>query len=62
LTRAQTPLVAFDNADLMLKRRVIDLFCTVTLLPHTRGKKAFDPGTVKVVPKVRASSEGETTQ
>ena len=61
MTRAQTPLVAFDNADLMVKRRVIDFFCTVTLLPHPRGK-AFDPGTVKVVPKVRASSEGETTQ
>lgn len=48
---ADDPVAAFDAADLMIKRRVIDLLCTVRLYPHPRGKKKFDPETVKVVPK-----------
>lgn len=48
---AKDPAKAFDDADLMIKRRVIDFFMTVTLHPHPRGKKAFDPATVQVVPK-----------
>lgn len=48
---AKDPVAAFDAADLMVKRRVIDFLCTVRLYPHPRGKKTFDPETVKVVPK-----------
>lgn len=48
---APDPVAAFDNADLMIKRRVIDFFVTVRLYPHPRGKKGFDPATVKVTPK-----------
>lgn len=48
---APDPVVAFDDADLMIRRRVIDLLCTVHLQAHPRGKKVFDPETVLVVPK-----------
>lgn len=48
---AKDPVVAFDDADLMIKRRVIDFFCEVRLYPHPRGKKTFNPETVKVTPK-----------
>lgn len=48
---AKDPAKAFDDADLMIKSRVIDFFMTVTLHPHPRGKKAFDPATVQIVPK-----------
>lgn len=48
---AQNPVAAFDAADVMIKRRVIDFFCTVTLHPHPRGRKTFDPQSVQVVPK-----------
>lgn len=48
---ARDPVKAFDDADLMIKRRVIDFFCTVTLHPHPRGRKTFDPETVQVVPR-----------
>ena len=44
---AKDPVTAFDNADLMIKRRVIDFFCTVRLYPHPRGRKTFDPETVR---------------
>ncbi len=48
---AKDPVKAFEDADLMIKRRVIDFLCTVRLYPHPRGKKTFDPETVKVTPK-----------
>lgn len=48
---APDPVVAFDAADLMIKRRVIDFLCEVRLHPAPRGRKAFDPETVKVTPK-----------
>lgn len=48
---APDPVVAFDAADLMIKRRVIDFLCEVRLHPAPRGRKAFDPETVKVIPK-----------
>ncbi|WP_234356236.1 recombinase family protein [Blastococcus sp. Marseille-P5729] len=50
------PVAAYERADLMIKRRVIDFFCTVRLFPHPRGKKTFDPETVQITPKLR---EGE---
>ena len=48
---AKDPVEAFDQADLMIKRRVIDFFCTVRLYPHPRGRKTFDPDTVVITPK-----------
>jgi DNA invertase Pin-like site-specific DNA recombinase len=48
---ARDPVKAFDDADLAIKRRVIDFFCTVRLLPSPRGRKGFDPSTVDVMPK-----------
>ncbi|WP_433676890.1 recombinase family protein [Microbacterium gorillae] len=48
---ASEPVKAFDDADLAVKRRVIDFFCTVRLLPAPRGRKGFDPSTVAVAPK-----------
>lgn len=48
---ATDPVKAFDNADLMIKRRVVDFFMTVTLHPHPRGRKNFDRETVAITPK-----------
>ncbi|MGC4960379.1 recombinase family protein [Gordonia sp. DT101] len=48
---AEDPVTAFDDADLMIKRRVIDFFVTVKIHPHPRGSKTFNPATVEVVPK-----------
>ncbi|GAB3616540.1 recombinase family protein [Okibacterium endophyticum] len=48
---AKDPVKAFEDADLMIKRRVIDFFCTVRLYPHPQGRKIFDPETVQVLPK-----------
>lgn len=50
---AKDPVAAFDDADLMVKRRVIDFLVEVRLHPHPRGKKTFDPETVQVTPKAR---------
>lgn len=49
---ARDPVRGFDNADLAVKRRVVDFLCTVRLLPSPRGRKGFDPSTVSVTPKV----------
>lgn len=56
---AESPVAAFDDADLAIQRRVVDFFCTVELLPAPRGRRTFDPETVRVTPKgndARASS------
>ncbi|WPB91129.1 recombinase family protein [Streptomyces malaysiensis] len=50
---AKDPVRAFEDADLAIKRRVIDFFVEVRLYPHPRGRKTFDPETVKVTPKTR---------
>lgn len=42
------PATAFKEAPLETRRRVIDLLATVTLLPHPRGKRGFDPETVQL--------------
>ncbi|PUB29634.1 DNA invertase Pin-like site-specific DNA recombinase [Promicromonospora sp. AC04] len=52
--RSSDPVMAFDAADLMIKRRIVDFFCTVRLHPHPRGKKNFDPATVEITPKALA--------
>ena len=43
---ADDPSQAFLDASLEVQRQVIDVLVTVTLLPHPRGKKAFNPDTV----------------
>ncbi|WP_426936450.1 recombinase family protein [Brevibacterium sp. LE-L] len=45
---AEKPRDAFDEADLALRRSVIDVLCKVKLFPHPRGHKAFDPSTVTI--------------
>lgn len=44
---APDPVAAFDGAPLGTRRAVMDLLCTVTLLPAQRGHK-FDPETVQI--------------
>jgi len=39
---------ALDRAPLGVQRAVIGLLCTVRLLPAPRGRKGFDPETVKI--------------
>lgn len=51
---AKEPVKAFDAADLVIKRRVIDFLVEVRLYPHPRGRKTFDQGTVQVTPKAKA--------
>lgn len=48
---AADPVTAFDDADLAVKRRVIDALMDVYLLSAPRGRKTFDPATVRIVPK-----------
>ncbi|PWD52622.1 integrase [Serinibacter arcticus] len=48
---APDPVAAFDDADLAIKRRVIDFLCTVRLLPHPRGRRGFDPESVVIAPR-----------
>lgn len=43
---AEKPREAFDQADLAMRRSVIDVLCEVKLLSHPRGHKTFDPSTV----------------
>lgn len=48
---APSPVESFDNADLAAQRAIIDLLCIVRLLPHPRGRKTFDPQTVRITPR-----------
>lgn len=50
---AADPVQAFDDADLAVKRRVIDFLFEIRLLRHPRGRKGFDPATVVIAPKQR---------
>jgi len=45
---APDPAQTFIEADLATRRAVIDWFVTVHLLPHPRGRKAFDESTVQL--------------
>lgn len=49
---AEDLMAAFDNADLATRRAVIDALCEVHLGPHPRGRRPFDPDTVRITPKV----------
>lgn len=40
------PALAFREASLDLRRQVIDVLATVSLLPQPRGRKGFDPNSV----------------
>lgn len=46
-----SPATAFTEADLAARRAVIDLLCEVRLYAAPRGRKAFDPGTVSIMPR-----------
>jgi site-specific DNA recombinase len=48
---AADPVTAFDNAPLMIRRKVIDALCTIQLRPAPRGRKTFDPDSVEITPK-----------
>lgn len=42
------PAAAFQEATLEVRREVIDTLATVTLRPHPRGRKGFDPDSVEI--------------
>jgi DNA invertase Pin-like site-specific DNA recombinase len=42
------PVTAFETAPLMIRRNVIDALCVVSLAPAPRGRKTFDPDSVKI--------------
>lgn len=45
---ADDPVAAFDAAPLMIRRNVIDALCVVSVGPTPRGRKTFDPDSVRV--------------
>jgi DNA invertase Pin-like site-specific DNA recombinase len=45
---ATDPVEAFDTAPLMIRRNVVDALCAVSLSPTPRGRKTFDPESVKI--------------
>lgn len=45
---AQDARVAWEKLDVDQRRRLIDTLMTVTLLPAPRGRKTFDPTTVRI--------------
>lgn len=48
---APSPVAAFDAADLGARRAVLDALAVVRIYPAQRGRRAFDPDTVKIEPK-----------
>lgn len=51
---AGDPVASFDGAPLMMRRNVIDALCRIELLPAPRGRKVFDPESVRITPHVDA--------
>ena len=45
---AADPVAAFDSAPLMIRRTVIEALCVVRLTLAPRGRKAFDPDSVRI--------------
>lgn len=43
------PATAFKGASLELRRQIIDVLATVSLLPQPRGRKGFNPASVEIV-------------
>jgi site-specific DNA recombinase len=50
LVGAQDVAAAWDALSLDRRRAVVDVLCTVTILPASKGR-GFDPSTVKITPK-----------
>lgn len=48
---ASDPVRAYEDAPLGIKQSVIRFFMDVTLLPAPRGRKGFDPKTIRITPK-----------
>ena len=48
ILRTQDPGLAFLNSDLGTKRSVLDALCTVYLRSHPRGRKTFNPDSVRI--------------
>lgn len=48
---AANPVEAYDYAPLGVQQSVIRFFMTVTLLPAPRGRKGFDPKSIRITPK-----------
>lgn len=48
---APDPVAAFNAAPLGVQQAVIRYFMDVTLLPAPRGRKGFDPQTIRIMPK-----------
>jgi len=48
---APDAVAAFDGAPLGVQQAVIRFFMDVTLLPAPRGRKGFDPETIRITPK-----------
>ncbi|WP_280187212.1 MULTISPECIES: recombinase family protein [Nocardia] len=51
ILRAPSPVDAFNDADLAARRAVIELLCEVRLYSAPRGRKTFDPKSVRITPK-----------
>ncbi|WP_280247199.1 recombinase family protein [Nocardia abscessus] len=51
ILRAPSPVDAFNHADLAARRAVIELLCEVRLYSAPRGRKTFDPNSVRITPK-----------
>lgn len=58
---AREPVRAFDDAPLGVKQAVIRFFCDVTLLPAPRGKKGFDPASIRIEPRHPVEPDGPTS-
>lgn len=48
ILRAEDPVAAYDAAPLMVRRGVIAALMTVTVYPGVRGRKGFDPESLKI--------------
>ncbi|GAA3323581.1 recombinase family protein [Paeniglutamicibacter sulfureus] len=48
ILRAEDPVAAYDAAPLMVRRGVIAALMTVTVCPGVRGRKGFDPDSLKI--------------
>jgi DNA invertase Pin-like site-specific DNA recombinase len=48
---AADPVQAYEDAPLGVQQSVIRFFMDVTLLPAPRGRRGFDPETIRIVPK-----------
>ncbi|WP_067652895.1 recombinase family protein [Nocardia harenae] len=48
---ASSPVEAFGRADLAARRAVVDLLCEVHLNPAPRGRKTFEPSSIRLTPR-----------